>query len=109
MFGLAQNIKYLCESNKYGWDADGWQKIAVCIGESFPSVLHLITHDIETPLAVSDGRSKVHPNVLKVLEIMGVYQDGLAQAAVNSESTTSRKFLHKSPSLQHILTLNPPT
>ncbi|KAJ3037428.1 Chitin synthase, class 2, partial [Rhizophlyctis rosea] len=72
MFGLAQNIKYLCESNKYGWDADGWQKIAICV--------------------VSDGRSKVHPNVLKVLEVMGVYQDGLAQAAVNSESTTAHIF-----------------
>ncbi|KAJ3282861.1 Chitin synthase, class 1 [Borealophlyctis nickersoniae] len=72
MFGLAQNIKYLCEKGKYGWDADGWQKVAVCI--------------------VSDGRSKIHPNVLKVLEVMGVYQEGLAQASVNDEPTAAHIF-----------------
>ncbi|KAJ3042656.1 Chitin synthase, class 2 [Rhizophlyctis rosea] len=72
MFGLAQNIKYLCESNKYGWDADGWQKVAICV--------------------VSDGRSKVHPNVLKVLTVMGVYQEGLAQASVNNESTAAHIY-----------------
>ncbi|KAI9097307.1 glycosyltransferase family 2 protein [Phlyctochytrium arcticum] len=72
MFALAQNLKYLCEKNKYGWDENSWQKVAICI--------------------VADGRSKIHPNVLKVLEVMGVYQDGLAQSAVNGEPTTAHIF-----------------
>ncbi|KAJ3130294.1 Chitin synthase, class 2 [Nowakowskiella sp. JEL0407] len=63
MFALAQNIKYMCEKNEWGWNQDSWKKITIVI--------------------VADGRSKVHPNVLKVLESMGVYQDGLAQASIN--------------------------
>ncbi|TPX59306.1 chitin synthase [Spizellomyces sp. 'palustris'] len=72
MFALAQNLKYLCEKNKNGWDADGWKKVAICI--------------------VADGRSKIHPTVLKVLEVMGVYQDGVAQSAVNGDETTAHIF-----------------
>ncbi|KAI8918364.1 chitin synthase 1 [Powellomyces hirtus] len=72
MFALAENIKYLCEKKKNGWDENGWQKVAVVI--------------------VADGRSKVHPNVLKVLEVMGVYQEGLAQSAVDGQDTTAHIF-----------------
>ncbi|KAJ3078463.1 Chitin synthase, class 2, partial [Quaeritorhiza haematococci] len=72
MFGIAQNLKTFCLKNKWGWDADAWKKVAIVI--------------------VSDGRSKIHPNVLKVLEAMGVYQDGLAQAAVNEQETQAHIF-----------------
>ncbi|KAI8825096.1 chitin synthase-domain-containing protein [Fimicolochytrium jonesii] len=72
MFALAENIRYLCRKEKNGWDADGWQKVAIVI--------------------VSDGRSKIHPNVLKVLEVMGVYQEGLTQAAVSGHETTAHIF-----------------
>ncbi|KAJ3325035.1 Chitin synthase, class 2, partial [Blyttiomyces sp. JEL0837] len=66
IFALAQNIRYLCKLRAWGWDENAWKKVVVCI--------------------VSDGRSKVHPDVLKVLEVMGVYQDGLAQASINNEA-----------------------
>jgi chitin synthase len=75
MFALAQNIKYLCTSTsnsnsnftKAGWGQhNSWQKVVVCI--------------------VADGRSKVHPDVLKALSLMGVYQDGLAQSSINNEA-----------------------
>ncbi|KAJ3112603.1 Chitin synthase, class 2 [Phlyctochytrium bullatum] len=64
MFGLAENLKYLCKQSKWGWDKDGWRKVIICI--------------------VSDGRSKINPEVLKCLEVMGVYQDGLAQSSINN-------------------------
>ncbi|KAJ1565946.1 Chitin synthase, class 2 [Nowakowskiella sp. JEL0078] len=76
MFALAQNIKYLCEKNEWGWDEDAWKKVAVVI--------------------VSDGRSKVHPNVLKVLTAMGVYQDGLAQAAINGSDVEAHIYEYTS-------------
>ncbi|KAJ3018777.1 Chitin synthase, class 1 [Thoreauomyces humboldtii] len=72
MFALAQNMKFLCERNGLGWDAHGWEKVVVCV--------------------VADGRSKIHPNVLKVLEVMGVYQDGIAQSAVNGHETEAHIF-----------------
>ncbi|KAI8846874.1 chitin synthase-domain-containing protein [Chytridium lagenaria] len=63
-FGLAENLKYLCKQRKWDWDQEGWRKVVVCI--------------------VSDGRSKINPDVLKCLEVMGVYQDGLAQSSINN-------------------------
>ncbi|KAJ3224763.1 Chitin synthase, class 2, partial [Clydaea vesicula] len=49
LFALAQNIQYLCEKNKYGWDENSWQKVAICI--------------------VGDGRSKIHENELQSMVI----------------------------------------
>lgn len=72
MFAIAQNIKYLAEKARYGWDSEAWKKVVVVI--------------------VADGRSKIHPNVLKVLQVMGVYQDGIAQSAVNDKNTVSHIF-----------------
>ncbi|KAI8592871.1 chitin synthase 2 [Geranomyces variabilis] len=72
MFALAENIKYLCEKKKAGWDEHAWEKVAIVI--------------------VADGRSKIHPNVLKVLEVMGVYQEGLTQSGVNGLDTTAHIF-----------------
>ncbi|KAI9366030.1 chitin synthase [Zopfochytrium polystomum] len=65
MFALAENIRHLSFVGAHGWDLNAWKKVVVCI--------------------VSDGRSKVNPDVLRALEVMGVYQDGLAQASINSE------------------------
>ncbi|KAI8905003.1 glycosyltransferase family 2 protein [Gorgonomyces haynaldii] len=71
-FALAMNIKYLCKKNKYGWESDGWKKVCICI--------------------VSDGRAKIDPNVLTCLEVMGVYQEGLAQSAVNGQNTHAHVY-----------------
>ncbi|KAI9208366.1 glycosyltransferase family 2 protein [Polychytrium aggregatum] len=72
MFALAQNIKYLCQKEKYGWSRDSWKKVAVCI--------------------VADGRTKVNDGVLKVLETMGVYQDSLAQSKVDDKEVQAHIY-----------------
>ncbi|KAL2913526.1 hypothetical protein HK105_206986 [Polyrhizophydium stewartii] len=72
MFALVKNLKYMCTKGKYEWDTDGWKKVVVCI--------------------VSDGRAKVHPAVLNVLEGLGVYQEGIAQASVNGEETHAHVY-----------------
>ncbi|KAJ3148053.1 Chitin synthase, class 1 [Irineochytrium annulatum] len=73
MFGLAENLKYLCKATRgWGWDDDSWRKVVICI--------------------VSDGRSKIDPDVLKCLELMGVYQDGLAQSSINSQPVEAHVF-----------------
>ncbi|ORX99313.1 hypothetical protein K493DRAFT_129905, partial [Basidiobolus meristosporus CBS 931.73] len=61
--GVLKNIHHLCKRSKSRvWGNQGWQKAVVCI--------------------VADGRKKIHPRVLKVLGLMGVYQDGIIQNSV---------------------------
>ncbi|KAJ3417009.1 Chitin synthase, class 2 [Chytridiales sp. JEL 0842] len=72
IWSLAKNINYLCSVNKWGWDSDAWKKVVVCI--------------------VADGRSKIHPDVLKALSLMGVFQDGLAQSSINGEAVEGHLF-----------------
>ncbi|KAI9361230.1 chitin synthase 1 [Zopfochytrium polystomum] len=72
MFALAENLRDICSRGKWGWDKDSWKKVVICI--------------------VSDGRSKIHPDVLKVLEVMGVYQDGLAQSSVNKKPVEAHLY-----------------
>ncbi|KAF8919932.1 chitin synthase-domain-containing protein [Mucidula mucida] len=56
LYGVMRNISQLCNrKNSKTWGKDGWQKVVVCI--------------------VADGRKKVHPRVLDVLTLLGVYQD----------------------------------
>ncbi|KAJ1552827.1 Chitin synthase, class 2, partial [Cladochytrium tenue] len=70
---LMKNIAYLCQrSRSTTWGENGWQKVVVCI--------------------VSDGRTKIHPRVLNVLGIMGVYQDGLMKNKVNDSDVTAHIF-----------------
>jgi chitin synthase len=55
MNSVIKNIAHLCSRTKSKtWGPDGWQKATVCV--------------------VADGRTKIHPRVLKVLGAMGVYQ-----------------------------------
>ncbi|TPX66961.1 chitin synthase [Spizellomyces sp. 'palustris'] len=72
LFGIFQNIQYICQKRKWGWDVDGWKKIVVVL--------------------VSDGRKKCNLNVLLALQTMGVYQEGLPQFAVNNTPTTAHIF-----------------
>jgi hypothetical protein len=59
MNAVIKNIAHLCSRSKSKtWGPDGWQKATVCV--------------------VADGRTKIHPRVLKVLGAMGVYQVCLA-------------------------------
>ncbi|KAI9091744.1 chitin synthase-domain-containing protein [Phlyctochytrium arcticum] len=72
LFGIFQNIQYMCQKKKWGWEADGWKKIVVVL--------------------VGDGRKKCNLNVLLALQTMGVYQEGLPQLAVNNTPTTAHIF-----------------
>ena len=55
-----QNIDYLCtKSRSKTWSTTGWQKVVVCI--------------------VSDGRAKINPRTLAVIQKLGCYQPGQAK------------------------------
>ncbi|KAI0339791.1 hypothetical protein BDW22DRAFT_1431288 [Trametopsis cervina] len=57
LYGVMRNISHLCSrKNSRTWGQDAWKKVVVCI--------------------VADGRKKVHPRVLDVLTLLGVYQPG---------------------------------
>ncbi|ORY04486.1 hypothetical protein K493DRAFT_311343 [Basidiobolus meristosporus CBS 931.73] len=71
--GVLKNIHHLCKRSKSRvWGNNGWQKVVVCI--------------------VSDGRAKIHPRVLQVLGLMGVYQDGISQGSVNGKPVTAHIY-----------------
>ena len=67
------NILYLCKRRRDNtWARTGWQKVLVCI--------------------VSDGRAKIDRQVLNVLGIMGVYQDGVMKDHVNEKAVKAHVF-----------------
>jgi hypothetical protein len=68
---ILKNIAYLC-SGKALWSADSWKEIIVVI--------------------VSDGRTKVNPNVLTVLSVMGLYQEGLEKSSVNGKQVQGHMY-----------------
>ncbi|KAI8916672.1 class 2 chitin synthase [Powellomyces hirtus] len=73
LFGIFQNIQHFCQKKgKYGWDVDGWKKIVIVL--------------------VSDGRNKIHPNVLLALQTMGAYLPGIDQHSVNGVPTTAHIY-----------------
>ncbi|KAJ9052854.1 hypothetical protein DSO57_1031707 [Entomophthora muscae] len=73
MTSVMKNVAHLCRRNRSRtWGDNGWQKVVVCI--------------------VSDGRLKINKRVLTVLAAMGVYQDGIAQYAVNGKPVTGHIY-----------------
>ncbi|KIM24169.1 glycosyltransferase family 2 protein [Serendipita vermifera MAFF 305830] len=58
------------------WGPDGWKKVVVCV--------------------VSDGRSKINQRTLKVLNLMGCYQEGIAKDSVNGKDVTAHVFEYTS-------------
>jgi cellulose synthase/poly-beta-1,6-N-acetylglucosamine synthase-like glycosyltransferase len=73
MHGIMRNIQHLCSRSRSStWGEDGWKKVVVCI--------------------VSDGRDHVHPRVLNVLSILGLYQDGIAKNQVNGRDVVAHLF-----------------
>lgn len=70
---VMKNIAYLCSRDRSKkWGKNGWKKVCVCI--------------------VADGRSKVHPRALTVLEALGVYQNGIAKNTFNGKPVTAHLF-----------------
>ncbi|KAI3651406.1 hypothetical protein MP228_003748 [Amoeboaphelidium protococcarum] len=55
---LIKNIQYLCARDRSRtWGPEGWKKVVLCI--------------------VADGRNKIHKETLKLLGLMGLYQEGI--------------------------------
>ncbi|KAJ3071793.1 Chitin synthase, class 2, partial [Quaeritorhiza haematococci] len=78
MTAVMKNIAHLCTHTKSRtWNGpEAWKKVVVCI--------------------VSDGRKKIHPRVLNVLGVMGVYQDGIMKNSVNNREVTGHIFEYTS-------------
>ncbi|THH00743.1 hypothetical protein EW026_g1841 [Hermanssonia centrifuga] len=74
LYGVMRNISHLCSrKNSRTWGQDAWKKVVVCI--------------------VADGRRKVHPRVLDVLTLLGVYQPGdHMKSALNHTPVTAHLF-----------------
>ncbi|KAL7417182.1 glycosyltransferase family 2 protein [Mrakia frigida] len=71
--GVMQNIDYLCtKSRSKTWSNTGWQKVVVCV--------------------VSDGRTKVHPRTLAVIQKLGCYQPGQAKNVVNGKPVVAHIY-----------------
>lgn len=77
MNAVIKNIAYLCgRTRSKMWGPDGWKKVVVCV--------------------VSDGRSKVNQRTLKVLNLMGCYQEGIAKDSVAGKDVTAHIFEYTS-------------
>ncbi|KAH8107991.1 chitin synthase-domain-containing protein [Cristinia sonorae] len=74
LYGVMRNIAHLCARKvSRTWGPDSWKKVVVCI--------------------VADGRKKVHPRVLDVLTLLGVYQPGdHMKNMVNNKPVTAHLF-----------------
>ncbi|KAK4057958.1 hypothetical protein OIO90_001177 [Microbotryomycetes sp. JL221] len=77
MTSVIKNIHYLQNRAKSKtWGSGSWQKIVVCI--------------------VSDGRSKINSRTLKILGLMGAYQDGIAKDTVDGKDVQAHVFEYTS-------------
>ncbi|KAJ3277627.1 Chitin synthase, class 1, partial [Borealophlyctis nickersoniae] len=73
MTSVMKNIGFLCSPKcPRTWGPNGWTNVVVCI--------------------VADGRTKIHPRVLTVLSVMGVYVDGLAMPTVEGKNITAHLY-----------------
>ena len=74
---VIKNIAHLTTRNRSKtWGPDSWKKVVVCI--------------------VADGRKLVDPRVLKVLQLMGVYAEGVMKETVAGASTQAHIFEYTS-------------
>ncbi|WVW85478.1 hypothetical protein I302_107516 [Kwoniella bestiolae CBS 10118] len=74
---VIKNIAHLTSRTKSKtWGPDAWKKVVVCI--------------------VADGRKVVDPRVLKVLQLMGVYAEGVMKDHVAGKETQAHIFEYTS-------------
>jgi chitin synthase len=66
-----KNIAFLC-TGVQGWSPDAWKEVVVVI--------------------IADGRSKIHPNVLNVLGVHGIYMDNIEKSSVDGEDVQAHLF-----------------
>lgn len=74
---VIKNIAHLCSRDRSKtWGRDAWQKVVVCI--------------------VADGRKVCNPRVLRVLQLMGVYAEGVAKDTVAGKEVQAHIFEYTS-------------
>lgn len=74
LYAVMQNISHLTtRKNSQRWGPNSWEKVVVCI--------------------VADGRKKIHPRVLDVLTLLGVYQEGgHMKSGINKQEVQAHLF-----------------
>ncbi|KAJ3241690.1 Chitin synthase, class 2 [Chytriomyces hyalinus] len=72
MSAVMDNIAYLCNLNRKGWNSESWKDIVVVI--------------------VADGIGPVNQRTLDVLSAMGCFMEGLPRATVNSQPVNAHMF-----------------
>ncbi|KAJ3116646.1 Chitin synthase, class 2 [Nowakowskiella sp. JEL0407] len=86
MTSVAKNIAHFCSKKcPRTWGPNGWQKIVVCI--------------------VSDGRTKIHPKVLNILGLMGIWMEDLIKTSITEAIQTPNGGIELSskPVTAHVL------
>ncbi|GAA5806345.1 Chitin synthase, class 1 [Helicostylum pulchrum] len=77
LHGVMKNISQLIKRYRSSaWNENGWQKVVICI--------------------ISDGREKIHPRVLDMLSVLGVYQEGIAKSTVNDNPVHAHLYEYTS-------------
>ncbi|GAA5815254.1 hypothetical protein MFLAVUS_008760 [Mucor flavus] len=77
LHGVMKNISQLIKRYRSPiWNENGWQKVVICI--------------------ISDGREKIHPRVLDMLSVLGVYQEGIAKSTVNDKPVLAHLYEYTS-------------
>jgi chitin synthase len=75
--GVIKNIAHLCSRNRSKtWGPGAWKKVVICI--------------------VADGRKVVNQRVLKVLQLMGVYAEGIAKDTVAGKEVQAHIYEYTS-------------
>ncbi|KAI9356488.1 chitin synthase-domain-containing protein [Zopfochytrium polystomum] len=70
--GVMKNIAFLCSGECAFWDRDSWKEIVVVI--------------------VADGRAKIHPSVLTVWGVQGLFMEGIEKSSVNGKQVLAHMF-----------------
>lgn len=70
--GIFDNIADLTNRNDPTWGDSSWKKVSVVI--------------------VNDGRAQLHPRTQKLLQALGVYQDGYAKSKVNDADVRAHLY-----------------
>lgn len=69
-------IIYALSNTEVQQNEHGWQKVVICI--------------------IADGREKIHPRVLDMLSVLGIYQEGIAKSTVNEKPVHAHLYEYTS-------------
>ncbi|KAL7331635.1 Chitin synthase, class 2 [Mucor circinelloides] len=77
LHGIMKNLTQLTKRYRSPiWGEHAWQKVVICI--------------------IADGREKIHPRVLDMLSVLGIYQEGIAKSTVNEKPVHAHLYEYTS-------------